>query len=74
MIAIRGPVHWAPVHRNHSPLAKPNYSFEKLQRELAKKKKKEEKLARKQDARGDSPPAADSGAPQDAPAGSGENG
>jgi hypothetical protein len=26
-------------------MAKPNYSFEKRQRELAKKKKKEEKLA-----------------------------
>ena len=28
-------------------MAKPNYSFEKRQRELAKKKKKEEKDARK---------------------------
>jgi hypothetical protein len=28
-------------------MAKPNYSFEKRQRELAKKKKKEEKLAEK---------------------------
>ena len=28
-------------------MAKPNYSFEKRQRELAKKKKKEEKLAKK---------------------------
>ncbi|NSL53580.1 MULTISPECIES: hypothetical protein [Uliginosibacterium] len=28
-------------------LAKPNYSFEKRQRELAKKQKKEEKLRRK---------------------------
>lgn len=28
-------------------MAKPNYSFEKRQRELAKKKKKEEKAARK---------------------------
>jgi hypothetical protein len=33
------------MHRN--PLAKPNYSFEKRQREIAKKKKKEEKAARK---------------------------
>ena len=32
-------------------MAKPNYSFEKRQRELAKKKKKEEKLAKKQEAR-----------------------
>jgi hypothetical protein len=29
-------------------MAKPNYSFEKRQRELAKKKAKEEKRARKQ--------------------------
>ncbi|HEY4556518.1 MAG TPA: hypothetical protein VIG68_08830 [Lysobacter sp.] len=29
-------------------MAKPNYSFEKRQRELAKKKKQDEKLARKQ--------------------------
>lgn len=35
-------------------MAKPNYSFEKRQREIAKKKKKEEKLARKQPARPDS--------------------
>ena len=28
-------------------MAKPNYSFEKRQRELAKKRKKEEKAARK---------------------------
>lgn len=28
--------------------AKPNYSFEKRQRELAKKKKQDEKLAKKQ--------------------------
>ena len=33
-------------------LAKPNYSFEKRQRELAKKKKQEEKEARKREARG----------------------
>ena len=29
------------------PMAKPNYSFEKRQRELAKKKKKEEKVKEK---------------------------
>lgn len=29
-------------------MAKPNYSFEKRQREIAKQKKKAEKLARKQ--------------------------
>jgi len=30
-----------------SPLIKPNYSFEKRQREIAKKKKQDEKLAKK---------------------------
>lgn len=39
-------------------MAKPNYSFEKRQRELAKKKKKEEKRLRKQPAE-DSPKPAD---------------
>ena len=32
-------------------MAKPNYSFEKRQRELADKKKKDEKQAKKQEAR-----------------------
>ena len=32
-------------------MAKPNYSFEKRQRELAKKKQKDEKEARKREAR-----------------------
>ena len=41
-------------------MAKPNYSFEKRQRELAKKKKKEEKAQRK------SVPGAD-GEPEAAP-------
>jgi hypothetical protein len=51
-------------------MAKPNYSFEKRQRELAKKKKKEEKLKEKADRKsgsdlapgetdGDTPPAPD---------------
>lgn len=31
-------------------MAKPNYSFEKRQREIAKKKQKEEKLAKKRQA------------------------
>lgn len=30
-------------------MAKPNYSFEKKQKELAKKKKKQEKLQKKQE-------------------------
>ena len=41
-------------------MAKPNYSFEKRQREIAKKKKKDEKLARKQSSR------PDDGTPEDA--------
>lgn len=35
-------------------MAKPNYQFEKRMRDLAKKKKKEEKRLRKQD-KGDAP-------------------
>ncbi len=34
-----------------APLAKPNYSFEKRQREIAKKKQQEEKDARKREER-----------------------
>ncbi len=37
-------------------MAKPNYSFEKRQRELAKKKKQEEKAAEKRAAKADVPP------------------
>jgi hypothetical protein len=42
-------------------MAKPNYSFEKRQREMAKKKKKEEKLREKADRKvgGDGPSDAD---------------
>ncbi|WP_198014189.1 hypothetical protein [Pseudoxanthomonas sp. J35] len=40
-------------------MAKPNYSFEKRQRELAKKKKKDEKDARKRAARETTTPAVD---------------
>ena len=40
-------------------MAKPNYSFEKRQRELAKKKKKEEKRLRKAEAGDDSTPPVD---------------
>lgn len=44
-------------------MAKPNYSYEKRQRELAKKKKKDEKEAKKREARGESP---DAGTPGEA--------
>jgi hypothetical protein len=42
-------------------LAKPNYSFEKRQREIAKKKEKDEKDARKREAREAAKQAAGSG-------------
>lgn len=42
-------------------MAKPNYSFEKRQREIAKKKKQDEKAAKKAAAK-------DTGAPSDASA------
>ena len=41
-------------------MAKPNYSFEKKQREIAKKKKQDEKLAKKQATR-------ESGQPENTP-------
>jgi hypothetical protein len=45
-------------------MAKPNYSFEKKQRELAKKKKQDEKAAKKQAAReSERGPAEPSGTP-----------
>ncbi len=47
-------------------MAKPNYQFEKRQKELAKKKKKEEKLARKQ--AGTPEPADEAGTPEEKPA------
>lgn len=40
-------------------MAKPNYNFEKRQREIAKKKKQDEKLAKKQAAKGEANPPAD---------------
>ena len=44
-------------------MPKPNYSFEKRQREIAKKKQKEEKAAKKRDARTEKAPTADADAP-----------
>ena len=51
-------------------MAKPNYQFEKRQRELAKKKKKEEKAQRKASGTPDAPdtPEADAPPPTDTPA------
>ncbi|TXI48209.1 MAG: hypothetical protein E6Q50_11550 [Lysobacter sp.] len=48
-------------------MAKPNYSFEKRQRELAKKKKQEEKDAKKRDAKASAQPD-DATPPADEPA------
>jgi hypothetical protein len=50
------------------PMAKPNYSFEKRQRELAKKKKKEEKRQQKLKAKEEGAQERDSTAPADDPA------
>ena len=51
-------VHWAHQTEGH-PLATPNYGYEKRQKELAKKRKKEDKLKakaeRKSGVHGDSP-------------------
>lgn len=51
-----------------TPVAKPNYSFEKRQKELAKKKKREEKLlkktARTAPAEGEAAPGSAPDAPQ----------
>lgn len=49
-------------------MAKPNYSFEKRQREIAKKKKKEQKLAKKQPTREGGGEAEDPGVAHEAPA------
>lgn len=51
-------------------MAKPNYSFEKRQRELAKKKKKEEKNQRKL-AKRDEPVDDTGGSPSEAPVSAG---
>ncbi|MDB5965496.1 MAG: hypothetical protein JWQ72_1996 [Polaromonas sp.] len=40
-------------------MATPNYSYEKRQKELAKKKKKEEKLKRKAEGKPDEPDSGD---------------
>lgn len=45
-------------------MAKPNYSFEKRQREIAKKKKTDEKLAKKQAAKDAANPPEHTEAPQ----------
>lgn len=53
-------------------MAKPNYTFEKRQKEIAKKKKKEEKLAKKARAN-DSPSPSDESAVDQPVAGSGDS-
>lgn len=46
-------------------MAKPNYNFEKRQREIAKKKKQDEKLAKKQAAKAAENPSPAPDAPAD---------
>jgi hypothetical protein len=50
-------------------MAKPNYSFEKRQREIAKKKKKEEKLRQKTGSQGELPGDGHESEPTPPPAG-----
>src|SRR5690606_16336921 len=52
---------WAPAPTGELPMAKPNYSFEKRQREIAKKKKQDDKAAKKQAARDAANPASEDG-------------
>ena len=51
------------------PMAKPNYSFEKRQREIAKKKKQDEKLAKKQAAKDEANPPTEHAVDDKAPTG-----
>jgi len=60
----RSPPH-RPVHQE-SLLAKPNYSFEKRQRELAKKKKQEQKLEQKRQQKLAKSPGESAPGPEDA--------
>ena len=62
-----------PVHQE-SLLAKPNYSFEKRQRELAKKKKQEQKLEQKRQQKLAKSPGESAPAPGDASTEAGSGG
>jgi len=62
-----------PVHQE-SLLAKPNYSFEKRQRELAKKKKQEQKLEEKRRQKLAKSPGESAPAPGDASTEAGPDG
>jgi len=53
---------------NGAPLAKPNYQYQKRQKELEKKKKQEEKRKRKADSKGELEPGADPGSEPAVPA------
>jgi hypothetical protein len=71
MLRIHGAPGGAPMRpsRQEQPLATPNYSYEKRQRELAKKRKAEEKRQRKQTGRDNAstPAQPDNAAPAPAP-------
>lgn len=70
-------VRWAPEQprspvvgeTERTPLATPNYSYEKRQRELAKKRKKEEKLKRKSEHKSEGGSGGDAGESPGAEAG-----
>jgi hypothetical protein len=62
-----------PVHQE-SLLAKPNYSFEKRQRELAKKKKQEQKAEQKRQQKAAKSPGESAPAPGDASTEAGSGG
>ncbi len=68
-VAISVGLHSAPVPSRDTVLAKPNYSFEKRQRDLEKKRKQEEKrlrkLAEKKPADGDDQAPSDTTASSD---------
>ena len=65
------PLHVSCGPQEGWPVAKPNYSFEKRQRELAKKKKKEQKEKDKADRKVGTPGDGDAAAPDDAECDSG---
>jgi hypothetical protein len=62
---VRGALQW-PITHGENLLAKPNYSYEKRQRELAKKKQQDAKEARKREER-EAAKADAAAAPEDLP-------
>ena len=61
LLISTGDAHYTGTPYGEISLAKPNYSFDKRQREIAKKKQQEEKDARKREAREAAKPAPEKG-------------